>query len=98
MKIPYNLIITVVILHELSHAFTKHYFDHIITPLGVGFKEGSEYGESGFLVEDEIVGGRLSVEWDKPLDAANMGEISRVVIKRDSCQWPVGEIPNSTLL
>jgi len=42
MKIPYNLIITVMILHELSHTFMKDYFDWIITPLGIGFKEDSQ--------------------------------------------------------
>ncbi len=61
MKIPYNLIITVIILYELFYTFIKDYFNWIIIPLdGVGFKE--EYSESEFLIEDKIVGGRLSVE------------------------------------
>jgi hypothetical protein len=94
MKIPYNLIITVIILHELSHAFTKYYFNHIVTPLGVGYKQGSSYGESGYLVEDEIVGGRLSVLWKHEKDWSNMTKIHQVAIVRGSQKLVVGEISN----
>ena len=47
----YNLILTVVILHELLHAFTKHLFGSIITPGGLGPTGLYRCGESGWLLD-----------------------------------------------
>ena len=87
----YKLVLTTIILHELSHAFTKFYFDDIVTPFGIGTGEDSKHGESGWLVEEEIMGGRIAVEW---IDKSNFGEmdaIDRVILMNGSQSWVVGE-------
>jgi hypothetical protein len=73
---------TVVIFHELSHAFTKYIFHNNDTPIGVGPHGDStgEWGESGWLVEETIMGGKLAVEWDDGCNFGNMDLISRVLL------------------
>ena len=93
----YNLVIAIVVLHELSHAFTKYWFNQIITPVGVGFGGSPRSSESGFLVEDELVGGRFAVEWNDPDDFGNMDKIDEVLIDGLDHSWIVGAATNSSL-
>jgi hypothetical protein len=79
----YNIVITVIILHELANTFTNLWFDEAVAPLGVGVGNSSGSGESGWLVEERIMGGKLEVEWDKPEDAFNMDLIDRVLLRSD---------------
>ena len=76
----YNLVIAMIIFHELAHAFTKTWFLEIITPLGVGVGNDPKVGEAGKLVEGKILGGILRVEWDDKSDMADMDYIDRVLL------------------
>ncbi|KAM6499503.1 hypothetical protein JOM56_005011 [Amanita muscaria] len=80
----YNLILTVVILHELSHAFTKHLFGSIITPEGLGPTQLDGYGESGWLLETRLMQGSILASWDHKHDVGRMDMIKRVVLKTSS--------------
>ncbi|KAF8344945.1 hypothetical protein F5887DRAFT_968646 [Amanita rubescens] len=80
----YNLIITVVILHELSHSFTKYLFNNIITPEGVG-PTRRRHGESGWLLEARLMPhGFVSASWDCEGDVGQMKLIKRVVLEKGS--------------
>jgi hypothetical protein len=71
----------VVFLHELSHAFTKYLFDNVVTPAGVGPTQ-NEKGESGWLVEGELMGGIVLASWDREADVGRMEAIDRVVLEK----------------
>ena len=90
----YKLLITIVVLHELSHAFTKHYFHGMCTPLGVGTSRQGPWGESGWLVEEMLFEGRLAAEWDDSGEKGQMGKISRVVLGSDFDYWAIGKLFN----
>lgn len=80
----------VIVFHELSHAFTKYWFNEIVTPLDVGPTiDGS--GELGFLVEEELMGGRLVVEWDNCHNFGKMDLIDQLVLVNGSHTWKIGE-------
>jgi len=44
-------------------------------PLGVGTGDDSMCGESGWLVEEEIMGGQIGVEWTDGSKFEEMDEI-----------------------
>jgi hypothetical protein len=58
----FSFMTVVVLLHELTHALTKHLFGvDIVTPLGVGPAAGG-FGESGWRLEDDLFGFEIAVE------------------------------------
>jgi hypothetical protein len=79
----YNLIIIVIIFHGLAHAFTKLWFKDAVTQLDVGVGSSGS-GESKWLVEERIMGGRLLAEWDTPENAFNMDLIDRVLLRSNA--------------
>jgi hypothetical protein len=83
----YNIIITVIVMHELAHSFTKLWFNEAVTPLGVGVGNSPGSGESGWLVEENIMGGTLEVQWDQPKQAFNMDLIDRVILRSRRNDW-----------
>lgn len=83
------MLITVIILHELSHAFIKFWFNGIITNVGVGAGRDPQDGEAGWLVEEQIMGGRLAVEWDEKV--RDMDAINRVLLIKPLCTLEIGE-------
>ena len=80
------------ILHEMSHAFTKYYFNQIYTPLGVGIGPlMSKYGESGWLAEERLFAGRFLVYWDDAMNNGDLAAISDLVLNSGSEYWLIGE-------
>ena len=71
------MIITVIILHELSHSFTKYLFNNTVTPEGVGLTQGD-----GWLLEAPH--GFVSASWDREGDVGQMKLIKRVVLEKGS--------------
>ena len=69
-------IFIVVALHELSHALTKFLFgETVITPLGLGMDHGQVLGESGQVLEQNIMGGVLLGEWEE----AHRGDVRKML-------------------
>ena len=84
--------ITITILHEISHSFTKHYFNQLFTPLGIDIGPSmSKYGESGWLAEERLFAGWFLIYWDDEKEEGNLATISRVVLNSGSESWVVGE-------
>ena len=80
------------ILHEMSHAFTKYYFNQILTPLGIGFGSTlSRYGESGWLAEERLFGGRFLAFWDDATKDGDLAAINDLVLNSGSEYWMIGE-------
>ena len=86
------MILTVIIFHELSHAFTKYWFDEIVTPVGVGRSDDPKYGESGWVVEEGLMGGGLVVEWDDSRKFGDMDAIDRLLLLEKGQTWELGRI------
>ena len=80
------MITTVVVLHELAHAFTKFHFHDI----GVGVGGKRNCGESGWLVEEQLMGGRLLAEWTNKQHFGDMFRIDNVLLKKGSNNWELG--------
>jgi hypothetical protein len=88
----YNLIITVIVMHELAHSFTKFWFNEAVMPLGVGVGVGNcpNSGESGWLVEENLMRGVLEVQWNDPKQVFNMDLIDCVILRNstnDKSEW-----------
>ena len=81
----YKLNIAVIILHEVSHAFTKYYFNQIYTPLGVGIGPSmSKHGESGWLAEERLFAGQFLIYWDDATKNGDLAAISDLVLNSGS--------------
>jgi len=91
------LIITVVVLHELAHAFTKFHFHDNLTPIGIGIGIGNrqDCGELGWLVEEQIMGGRLHVEWADAQHFGDMLRIDHVLLMKSGKYWELGKVIKS---
>jgi hypothetical protein len=86
------LIITVTILHEISHSFTGHYFNQLFTPLGIGIgPQMSKHGESGWLAEERLFAGRFLIYWNDEKEEGNLATIDDVVLSDGSGSWVIGE-------
>ena len=79
----YNLILMVVILHELCHAFTEHFFYNLVTPEGVSPTRNGG-GESGWLLEARLMKERVLASWDAQGDVGRMRWIRRLVMQTES--------------
>jgi hypothetical protein len=84
----YNLIITVIVMHELAHSFTKFWFDEAVTPLGVGVGNCPNDGESGWLVEENLMHGVLEAQWNDPKQVYNMDLIDCVILRNATNNKP----------
>ncbi|KAF5372352.1 hypothetical protein D9615_009266 [Tricholomella constricta] len=93
-----NLMLTALMLHELSHSFTKTWFKEIITPLGIGHGRDPWFGESGHWVENIMMGGTLVVEWDQALDFGKMSLIDRVILHTGLISFEVDEVDAAAVL
>lgn len=87
----YQLITTTVVFHELAHAFSKFYFHDNITPIGVGVGGKRNCGESGWLIEEQMMGGCLLAEWADKRYFGDMFRIDHVLLKRGSELWELGK-------
>jgi hypothetical protein len=57
MKDQLEMVLLVIILHELSHTLVKHIFPGHITPRGIGYDSSNpKYGESGDFIEKAVSG------------------------------------------
>lgn len=62
----YGHILMIVLLHELECTLSSYHFPMAITPLAVSPPSGQgKYAEGGWLVEEYIWGGFLSIEWPR---------------------------------
>lgn len=86
----YKLVMTAVVLHELAHAFTKFHFHDNIMPVGVGIG-GKNSGESGWLVEEQIVGGHLLVEWADKQHFGDLFQVNHVLLTKGTRRWELGK-------
>ena len=90
----YSVITLVVLVHELAHAVTKHFFSaELVTPLLCGPKTGAKYGESGFLVEEALFGGVLFVEMKTGVSSLRC--ISAIGYKKNKKSFALGKSLNS---
>ena len=86
------MVLTAIILHEFAHGFTKFFFhDNDVTPIGVGIGGDPKCGESGWLVEEQLMGGRLCVEWINKRYFGDMERIDRVLLLDGSRCWEVSK-------
>jgi hypothetical protein len=87
---PYHLIVTAVIFHELAHAFTKFFFYDNDTPRGIcNDEQGS--GESGWRVEEKIMGGYLRVEWANKMQFGDMLSIDDMVLVKGKKKFKISK-------
>jgi hypothetical protein len=87
----YNMIIAIVIMHEMLHAFTKYLFNNIITSEGVGPTRNG-CGESGWLVERQMMGGTILASWNREADVGRMEAIDGVVLETDGSSHIIGKV------
>jgi len=108
-----SLILLVVVIHELSHALTKRFFDGTVTPYSVtpeginllGWDPRNETnpyqtwnGESGDVIEERLFGFRLLVEWEMT-DRGKMGKIRRLIARgEDGGTRALSKSRNSTCI
>ena len=64
---------------------------NIVTDLGVGVGMDAGCGEWGWVVEEEVMNGRLVVEWNDKVSSGDMNLIDSVVLKNGG-EWKIGEI------
>ena len=88
----YHLIITVIVFHELAHAFTKFFFYDNDTPHGVGIDEQHGCGEAGWWVEEKIMGGYLHVEWADKMQFGDMLCIENVFLVKDKKHFKISKV------
>jgi hypothetical protein len=88
----YRFLTTIVVIHEVAHALTKHYFGRMRTSAGVGQHTAHFLNsEAGWMVERAFLGGKLTVEWDKREDRGNILSIDRVLVEKGSTFYVLGE-------
>jgi len=49
----------------------------------------SKYGESGWLAEERLFGGRFLIYWDDEKEEGNLAAISHVVFNSDPESWVI---------
>jgi hypothetical protein len=89
----YNVIIIVVLLHELMHWYTKICLDEHITPKDIDLDDG-EVGKSGWELEDQVFHGRLVVEWGPGGVMREMDSIARIILKGRKSVGVIGKQAN----